>query len=436
MFSTLSKKISRFFGGEPGKQEKAFLKLSRADRKKVEAVIRAAKSVGKNQLSAQKTIGYERMWPDGLCEVTPGHYTKMILFQDLNYRLAQQEDQDTIFDGWCEFLNYFDPIVRFQISFHNLRSATPEHSVVIAPQEDGFNDAREEYNGVILQQMAKGNNGQSKTKYLTFGIDADNPKVARTKLQRIEMNILHNFHRLGVATHVLDGKERLKVLYDIFHTSQATPFSFKWEWLAASGLSTQDFIAPSGFYFRTGRRFQMGDKHCAVSCLQFSASELDDQLLAEILEMDDLIVSIQVKSVDQAKAIKMVKRKMTDIDRAKIEEQMKAVRSGYDMDILPANLAASVPGAKSLLESLQNENKRYFMTTVLFLHMSEDEQKLENNIFQTQTLLQQYGYTLMPLDYQQEQGLTSCLPLGNCAVHIERGLTTNALAAFIPLTAQ
>ena len=436
MFSTLSKKVSRFFGSEPGKQEKAFSKLSRADRKKVEAAIRAAKSAGKNQLSAQKTIGYERMWPDGLCEVTPGHYTKTIQFQDLNYRLAQQEDQDTIFDGWCEFLNYFDPIVRFQISFHNLRSATPEHSVVIAPQEDGFNDAREEYNGVILQQMAKGNNGQSKTKYLTFGIDADNPKVARTKLQRIEMNILHNFHRLGVTTHVLDGKERLKVLYDICHTSQATPFSFKWEWLAASGLSTQDFIAPSGFYFRTGRRFQMGDKHCAVSCLQFSASELDDQLLAEILEMDDLIVSIQVESVDQAKAIKMVKRKMTDIDRAKIEEQMKAVRSGYDMDILPANLAASVPGAKSLLESLQNENKRYFMTTVLFLHMSEDEQKLENNIFQTQTLLQQYGYTLMPLDYQQEQGLTSCLPLGNCAVHIERGLTTNALAAFMPFTSQ
>lgn len=436
MFATLSKKVSRFFGREPGKQEKAFSKLSRADRKKVEAAIQTAKSVGKNQVSAQKTIGYERMWPDGLCEVSPGHYTKTIQFQDLNYRLAQQEDQDTIFDGWSEFLNYFDPIVPFQISFHNLKSATPEHSVVIAPQEDGFNDAREEYNGVILQQMAKGNNGQSKTKFLTFGIDADNPKVARIKLQRIEMNIVHNFHRLGVTTHVLDGKERLKVLYDVFHSSRATPFSFKWEWLAASGLSTKDFIAPSGFYFRTGRRFQMGDKYCAVSCLQFTASELDDQLLAEVLEMDDLIVSIQVESVDQAKAIKMVKRKMTDIDRAKIEEQMKAVRSGYDMDILPANLAASVPGAKSLLESLQSENKRYFMTTVLFLHMSEDEQKLENNIFQTQTLLQQYGYTLTPLDYQQEQGLTSCLPLGNCAVQIERGLTTNALAAFMPFTSQ
>ena len=418
-------------------REKSVLStLPRSDRRRVEALIQKAKSKDKDRISAQKTIGYEQMWPDGLCRVSANFYTRCIQFQDVNYLLAQPEDQDTIFNSWGDFLNYFDPSVPFQISCLNLRSSTPEHSVLIPQQHDGYDDVRKEYNGVIMHQMAKGNNGQSKTKYITFGVEAESPKMARTKLQRIEMNILQNFHRLDVTAQPLDGKQRLKILYDIFHTNKDAPFRFRWDWLTPSGLNTKDFVAPSSFYFRTGRRFQMGNKYCAVSFLQISAPDLDDQLLADMLEMEDLIVSIQVKSVAQGEAIKMVKHKITDIDRAKIEEQTKAVRKGYDMDILPANLAGAVPGAKSLLEALQGENHRYFMVTVLCLHMAESEEKLENNIFQTQALAQQKGYALVPLDFQQEQGLVSCLPLGMNQLHVERGLTTNALAAFMPFTSQ
>ena len=213
---------------------------------------------------------------------------------------------------------------------------------------------------MLQNQLARGNNGLIKTKYLTFGIDADSIKAAKPRLERIETDILNNFKRLGVAARTLDGKERLFQLHAVFHMDEQLPFQFEWDWLAPSGLSTKDFIAPSSFEFRTGKQFRMGKKYGAVSFLQILAPELNDRLLADFLDMESsLIVSMHIQSVDQVKAIKTVKRKITDLDRSKIEEQKKAVRAGYDMDIIPSDLATYGSEAKKLLAGFaepQREN--------------------------------------------------------------------------------
>ena len=158
--------------------------------------------------SAQDSIPYERMWPDGICRVSDSHYTKTIQFQDINYQLSQNEDKTAIFEGWCDFLNYFDSSIHFQLSFLNLAASeeTFANSISIPPQGDAFDSIREEYTTMLQNQLARGNNGLIKTKYLTFGIDADSIKAAKPRLERIETDILNNFKRLGVAARTLDGK--------------------------------------------------------------------------------------------------------------------------------------------------------------------------------------------------------------------------------------
>ena len=337
MFTAIKKWLHRMFGKtekktvQPVKTKK---KLSRADKKQIEAAIARANRTDKKGKSAQDSIPYERMWPDGICRVSDSHYTKTIQFQDINYQLSQNEDKTAIFEGWCDFLNYFDSSIHFQLSFLNLAASeeTFANSISIPPQGDAFDSIREEYTTMLQNQLARGNNGLIKTKYLTFGIDADSIKAAKPRLERIETDILNNFKRLGVAARTLDGKERLSQLHAVFHMDEQLPFQFEWDWLAPSGLSTKDFIAPSSFEFRTGKQFRMGKKYGAVSFLQILAPELNDRLLADFLDMESsLIVSMHIQSVDQVKAIKTVKRKITDLDRSKIEEQKKAVRAGYDI---------------------------------------------------------------------------------------------------------
>ena len=98
-------------------------KLSRADRKQIEAAIARANRTDRKEKSAQDSIPYERMWPDGICRVAGSHYTKTIQFQDINYQLSQNEDKTAIFEGWCDFLNYFDSSIQFQLSFLNLAAS-------------------------------------------------------------------------------------------------------------------------------------------------------------------------------------------------------------------------------------------------------------------------------------------------------------------------
>ena len=414
-------------------------KLSRADRKQIEAAIARANRTDKKEKSAQDSIPYERMWPDGICRVSDGHYTKTIQFQDINYQLSQNEDKTAIFEGWCDFLNYFDSSIKFELSFLNLAASkeTFARAISIPLQGDDFDSIRVEYMTMLQNQLAKGNNGLIKTKYLTFGIDADSIKSAKPRLERIETDILNNFKRLGVSAETLDGKARLAQLHGIFHMDEQLPFRFDWDWLPSSGLSTKDFIAPSGFEFRTGKQFRMGKKYGAVSFLQILAPELNDRMLADFLDMESsLIVSLHIQSVDQIKAIKTVKRKITDLDKSKIEEQKKAVRAGYDMDIIPSDLATYGAEAKKLLQDLQSRNERMFLVTFLVLNTADTPRQLDNNVFQASSIAQKYNCQLTRLDFQQEEGLMSCLPLGINQIEIQRGLTTSSTAIFVPFTTQ
>ena len=414
-------------------------RLTGADKRQIEAAIANAKRQDKRHKSAQDSIPFQRMFPDGICRVTDTYYTKTIQFQDINYQLSQNEDKTAIFDGWCDFLNYFDASVHFQLTFLNMAANKDTYGTQITiPLRGDEDDAiRTEYTQMLRDQLAKGNNGLIKTKYLTFGIEADGMKTAKPRLERIETDVLNNFKRLGVAAEPLNGTERLRLLHDMLRIDDPAPFRFSWDWLASSGLSVKDFIAPSSFEFAKGNYFGIGQKRGAVSFLQILAPELNDRMLADFLDMESsLIVTMHVQSVDQVSAIKTIKRKITDLDRMKIEEQKKAVRSGYDMDIIPSDLATYGAEAKKLLQELQSRNERMFLLTFLVLNIADSVPKLRNNVFQASSIAQKYNCQLVRLDFRQEEGLMSSLPLGLNQVEIQRSLTTSAVAIFVPFTTQ
>ena len=412
-------------------------KLTRAEKKEIAALIRAAKGDGKAH-TAQQTIPYLAMYPDGICKVTEKKYSKSIAYDDINYQLAQADDKTAIFENWCDFLNYFDATVSVQLSFINrgTRSGGAEEVVAIPAQNDAFNSIRTEYADMLKHQLAKGNNGFVKSKYITFSVEADNLNAAKARLARIETDILNNFKVLGAAARPMTGYERLEALHSVFHP-EGEPFRFSWDWLTPSGLTTKDFIAPSSFRFGEGRYFRMGRKIGAVSFLEILAPELNDRMLADILDLETgIVVNFHIKSIDQTEAIKTIKRKITDLDKMKIEEQKKAVRSGYDMDIIPSDLAMFGGEAKNLLQDLQSRNERMFLLTFLVVNMADTKRKLENDIFAAAGIAQKYNCALTRLDYQQEAGLMSSVPLGENLIPIQRGLTTSSTAIFIPFITQ
>ena len=389
--------------------------------------------------TVQHSIPYREMQRDGICRVTDRLYTKTIAFQDINYHLAQNEDKTLIFENYCDFLNYFDSSISVQLSFTNKYGSADDFSksIEIPLRGDEHDGMCNEFGGFIRSQQAKGNNGLVKTKYITFGIEADNLRAAKLRIERVEADILNNFKTLGVSAHPLTGLERLELLHGQFHPDGKETLRFSWKDVAATGLSTKDHIAPTSFDFRDGRMFRIGQTFGAASFVQILAPELTDRMLADFLDLDTAVtVTLHIQSIDQSEAIKTIKRKLSDLDKMKIEEQKKAVRSGYDMDIIPTDLATYGNEAKTLLEDLQSRNERMFMVTVIVLNTAKSKQKLENDVFAAAGVAQKYNCALRRLDWQQEQGLMSSLALGLNQIEIKRGLTTSSVAIFVPFTTQ
>ena len=369
--------------------------------------------------TVQQSIPYKEMYRDGICRLDDRLYTKTVQFFDINYQLAQADDKAQIFEGYCDFLNYFDSSIHVQLTFINQRANMQDfaRSIDIPVRGDEYDDIRREYGDMLKGQLQKGNNGLTKRKYITFGIEADDLRTAKMRLERIETDVLANFKTLGVQARSLNGIERLELLHSQLHPDGQEKLHFDWSDLPKTGLSTKDYIAPSGMSFsKDGKTFRVGDYSGAVSFLQILAPELTDRLLAELLDLNDAVtVNLHIQSIDQAQAIKNIKRKMSDLQKMTIEEQKKAVRSGYDMDIIPTDLATYGEEAKNLLQDLQSRNERMFLVTVLVENIAPKRQKLMGDIFSAAGIAQKY----------------------NCArnqIEIERGLTTSSTAIFVPFT--
>ena len=391
---------------------------------------RAAKAA----LSAQQTIPYIAMHPDGVCQLPGGLYSKTVEYEDINYAVASTEDQTAIFGGWSSFLNYFDSSLPFQLSFINRRSRDRSRYKVNIPEaNDAFNSVRDDYTKMLKTQIAKSNNGIERSKYITVCLPADSVADARPRLERVEADVTGNLHRLGVQSEPLDGRGRLALLHGQMHPGSRETFRFSWKDIPQTGMGTKDYIAPDSFDFRDSRTFRIGRYWGAASYLQILASELSDKLLAEILEMDaELTVTMHIQTVDQLKAIKTIKRKISDIGRMKAEEQKKAVRAGYDMEILPPDLITFSKDAAELLADLQSRNERMFLLTFTVINLAPTRQKLENDVFTVGGIAQKYNCALRRLDWQQEQGFVSSLVLGYNGIEIQRGMTTSSTAIFIP----
>ena len=430
----LERTVGRIASGA-GKRGKGRRRLTRQERKQIEAVIRQAKGDGKNH-TVQASLPFRNMHPDGLCRLDDRHFSKTIAYADVSYRLAGPDDQRDIFERLCDFYNGYDPSIGVQMTLSSSHKAGGGDLFRMAAQGDDLDGIRAEASGILQTQYERGSNGYVKSKYVTLTIEAENLPAARARFSRIEADTLNRFKVMGAGARVLDGKERLALLHGLLHP-EGGQFAFEWDWLPASGLSVKDFIAPSSFEFGETRRFRIGEMYGAVSFLQILAPEIQDRILTDFMDVEgNLLVTMHVRGINQNEAIKMVKRKITDLDAMKIQEQKKAARSGYDLDILPSDLSTYGGAAKNLLQDLQSRNERMFNMTFLMLHLAPTKQKLEIAVSQSASVAQTHNCILTRLDFQQEDGLVSSLPLGENQIHITRGMTTSAVAIIVPFVTQ
>ncbi len=417
--------------------------IDRATKRELEKAVRKAKLTGQIPESAQETIPYRIPYEDGIFESAERYYTQTIAFEDITYQLLDNDPKNILFERWCKLINYFDPDIHFQFNYGNMEIDKEQYSkdFVIPPQDDTYNMVRKEYSDMLVGQFAKGTNNLRKERYLTYGIHATDYRTALLRMTKINKQIEQHLKRLGSKTHILDGYERLELLFRIFHPASANKLLWNFDMPVKTGLSSKDFIAPSSFSFKSGpelnatKYFRFGDRIGAVSYIKVFASDMEDRIINDILALDSNVwLSIHADTIPRSTALTLAKDNIAKVQGMIMNEQKNANQSGYDMYMLPPEMETFKEAGEKLYHSLQRKDEQLFNVVITVVQTAATRRELENNIFELNGILSTYQCSLVRLDNRQEQGYMSSLPLGNNTVEVKRTFTTTDMAIFIPFT--
>lgn len=420
----------------PKVKAKKKVSLTKAEVKKLKKRMASLKKG--NKASTQSFLPYQHIYSDGVCHIKGKLYSKTMQFSDINYRLATEDRAEEIFTKYCRLINYFDDSVHVQFSFENQNSNIEEinEKLEIPPRGDSFDDIRQEYSDMLKKQVVKGRNGKVLKKYVTFTVEADNLRLARVRLVSIAAEVQKLFKSFDVKCRVLDGKERLELLYKSCNPFSDEPFIYDEVYMKKTGMSSQDFVAPPSMRIMRDS-FEMSSCNGAVTSLNILAGEMSDETLSDFMALDDILsINIHVDPYDKLEATQYIKAKLSDVEKMKVDEQKKAVRAGYDPDILPPALVENIDSLKAVLEALRSGNERLFKATYLVRGYAKTKKQLVLQQEKLKRVAQAKNCKLFPLDYRQEQALASTFPIGHNNIGISRILPTSAVAGFIPFTTQ
>ena len=388
--------------------------------------------------STQNTIKYKRMFEDGICEIQPGLYSRSIKFSDINYQIARYEEQKEIFSQYCHVLNYFDPSVFVQLSIvsRHIDKNDFNRSMLLRDNGDELSEYRQEMNDMLSEKALEGNNSILREKYLTFSTTASTYNAAVPTLSRIETDVTGNFKSIGCDAKSLNGMERIEVLHSLLRPYE--PFTFDYELLLESSLTTKDFIAPDSFDFSEKNMYEFGENVGQTLYLKDLPADITDDLISDLSDIPcDMVITLHINSVEQDKALAEVKQKISFMEQQVVDEKSKLAKSGvYDDEMLPYELRFSHAEAKEFLDDLQNKNQRMFRVTMLVYTYAEDADTLNGNIYQIMATARAKNCKVSFLDYLQEKAMNSILPIGKNHIDIKRTLTTASTAIFVPFTTQ
>lgn len=383
------------------------------------------KNAKTNNVTTEDTVLPLEVYKNGVFKISKNEYSKTLEFFDRNYTALSEEDRENVFINFSEILSSFDSSNSYQFSYINCgeKSFKLEDRFKIKNKNDAFDEFRDEYNQILKSKINK-NKGFEKRKFLTFKTTAKNIKEANINLIGMEKDLKKQFKELDTEIKILNLEERLSLFYEMLNPHKNLDFG---------QIDQKEKIVPKLLDFSKDDEFKINEMFAQTFYLEITGSEISDEILKEFVEVnEDLYINFHIEPIDQLDGTNLVAKTLTNLQQMKIEEQKKAIKSGYDMDLIGGKLKENLDSVESLLEDVKSKNEKLFKVTILFTILAKDKLYSRKILASLRKIAKRNNSILKPLKYLQEQGLVSSLPLCKNEIESMRILTTSSVAAFIP----
>jgi len=392
------------------------------------------------------TVPYKKMHSGNILELNSGKFSKTYGFPDINYSAAKQDMQYAIFQEYCKFLNSLpsELIVQASIIARAVPMQEVYDSVLSNPahKRTGTSfvdpvydiDLQEEHAEIVRGWLDEGVNNIKTNKYISVTIAADSAEHAKQKFINIESSLYKKFKDINsdcILTEVTNG-DRVKILAEIMRGPNLPKGNGTFKDADFAHVQEKAYIAPSGFDFDK-TSFEMGKRYGKCMFLRDVPNYIGTDIIRNLQSSHvEMVVSVNVKSVAQSKAKNEIARKLTTAREMQIRYNKKAAQKGVFVDTSPKHITDSIDALTEADDKLIKEKQNLFNFNLLVMFFADTKEELELHEASLQTKAGESSCTLEDLNWRQEAGLESCLPIGSLNVAVKRAMYTDGVAAFAP----
>ena len=391
-------------------------------------------SVPKN---VQQSIPIKRIYDDGIFLVGKNKYSFTYKFSDINYAVASKEDKEAMFLNYSELLNCFDSgaTTKITIALRRINKKDFEKEILLPFKQDGLDIYRQEYNQMLLDK-ALGANGMKREIYLTVSVVKKDYEEAKNYFRRIGNEIVSHLAKLGSKCVELNAYEKLKLLHDFYRIGEETNYNLDIHEMMKRGHNFKDYICPDGFSFKSDY-FEMGKKFGRVFFLKEYASFIKDSMIAELTDMNqNMMMSIDIIPIPTDEAVKEVENRLLGVETNITNWQRKQNANNNFSAVVPYDMEQQRKESKEFLDDLTTRDQRMMFANLTLVIAADTKEQLEAD---TETILivaRKHLCQIVPLRYQQMNGLNTALPIGVRKINNLRTLTTESLAVLNPFRVQ
>lgn len=382
------------------------------------------------------TIPYKKILADNIWFLGKKMYSKAYTFDDINFNLADEEQQYIYLERYIEFMNVLDDTVDCQICLWNSKINIEEfrHRTLMKQRSDEFFNLRFEYNTRVLEEnIKKGQNAIQKHMYITLTIKAPDEETAARKFKSLDVATVNSFNRIGNTNlRELTSQERVQMLKDFFIGTDESPVPALTDEDFAKGKEKLCFV-PDYFDFKKDY-FMFNDTYAKTIFIREYPSTATSEIFTDLLATGiEIMITTNIEAYDTAAARKLVQHQITAIDTDMAKREVAAAQHGNFSSQMPQRIKNQRDSMVSVFDKITTKDQKLFLTNIQILIKAKSYEELMNNAEVIESTLKRSGCVKGEMAWEQEDGMCDCLPIGyQRKFGWQRTMPSESVAIFMP----
>jgi len=403
---------------------------------KLSLLKKASEPLYRTPKSVQEAIEVLKISESGVFEVHENRFSKTYLYTDLNYTTVDEEEQISIFERYCRFLNSLDVEFKITINNKNRNMLRFREEILFPMRDDGFDNYRKVYNGIMEERILEGKQGIEQQKYITVSIERKNFEEAKAYFATLEVTLNQSFRSLGSTLIPLNCEERLRILHDFYRFGREEEFHFDYKESRKKGADFKNDICNQSLRFLPNH-FEDEDKVCRAMFIKKYPSALSDKFLNELTNLPvHSLTSIDVTPIPKDVTTQVLQKKYLGIESDIIRQQQKRNRNNDFSSEISYKKRNEKKEIESIMDDVRENDQNLFLVAVTIILIAEDKDELDSITESITTIGKRNSCQIEPHYLQQREALNTALPIGIRQVETMRTLLTQSLAVLMPYNVQ